>query len=350
MDKHENGKTITIKINGSDRPYKENSQNQDQASHVNKAPADFSKIPPHEEAAAGRETVDESFDWILPDPDFEQDIKEYTIEDMTKQKKQSGWNAFKQKTGPKISKRDFSSLFWSVFFAVLLGVSLGFIMLKLVATEQAVKDAPTGQEANQGGQEQAGKGTATASVAPITTFVVQEGVYTTTDAAKAALAAAEQKGAVGKIIEMNGQAFLFLAVADSLKAAKSIGINLQKQGLKIYAKPLEIGGEEASGLTEGEVKLLEITASVYSDVATAGTHATLSQSLDAALTDKVNTHTQTLRNIPADALQNDQIKTLKVELENGLQQAQLYGKSPGTDSQQALQKSLLSVLAAYNAL
>ncbi|PLR75506.1 stage II sporulation protein B [Bacillus sp. V3-13] len=350
MDKHENGKTITIKINGSDRPYKEKPQNPNQASHEKKAPADLAKISPHEEAAAGQEAVDESFDWILPDPDFEQDINEYKIEDMLKQKKERGWNAFKEKTGSKNSKKVFSSLFWSVFFAVLLGVSLGFIMLKLVTTEQTVKDVPTGEDASQGGAEQAGKGEATAMVAPISTFVVQEGVYTTTDAAKAALAAAEQKGAVGKIIEMNGQAFLFLAVADSLEAAKSMGISLQKQGLKIYAKALEVGGKEASGLTEGEVKLLEIAASAYSDVASAGTHASLSRPFDAALTDKVSAHAQSLNKVPANTLQKDEIKTLKVELENGLKQAQLYAKSPGADSEKALQKSLLAVLAAYHAL
>ncbi|WP_458474647.1 hypothetical protein, partial [Acinetobacter soli] len=141
VDKPKSEKTITIKINGKDRPFQEKKEEKKgktwelrQLDRKQEQTEFFASI----QTAAGKE-ADDSFDWILPEETEDEDIKEYKIATPPNSPAENGLSTLARKFRGRNKQGFLTSIFLAVFFAVLLGTSFGFIMLKLVFTDQAAE-------------------------------------------------------------------------------------------------------------------------------------------------------------------------------------------------------------------
>ncbi|MGZ4159334.1 MAG: hypothetical protein ACXVNF_00850, partial [Neobacillus sp.] len=90
MDKPKNGNTITIKLNGEKQTFVDESKEKDLETAGNQYPTviiDSNSLDQEGllETAAAKESVDESFDWIIPESS-ENDIEEYKIVSSESQK------------------------------------------------------------------------------------------------------------------------------------------------------------------------------------------------------------------------------------------------------------------------
>ncbi|EIJ79041.1 hypothetical protein PB1_15824 [Bacillus methanolicus PB1] len=347
MDKREKGQTITIKINGKDRPFKEaHSEDADtkKKTEYNKR-LDKDEYVTRYETAAAEESLEESFDWILPELTDEPKVAEKKIADETIKNKNKGWSGAANR---KTSQGIFTSIFFSVFLAILLGVSFGLILLKSVITDNSAEEIeepiPAADEVKPAA------GTASANVPPISAFIVQEGVYSTSEAAEKAKSAVEQKGAPAHIVNMNEQFFVYLSVADSMENAKEIGSGLKSNGINVFAKPLDFGGKQLSGLQETERKLLESAPALYEILARAASEASLTNSISRETAESLNKQGEVIFQIEEAALKNNNLKKLRDRLVNAIERANAIQKSTELEKVKELQNELLSFLAAYQSL
>src|SRR3954471_19362003 len=111
MDKPKNGKTITIKINGKESPFKENKQK----NPINKKTKESEKqqqshLPQQVklEAAAAKEPIedDEQFDWILPTAG---NIPEEEVQTLPPEKKKNDQSKMSSYKGKGIKIKSFST-------------------------------------------------------------------------------------------------------------------------------------------------------------------------------------------------------------------------------------------------
>ncbi|MBU8879560.1 hypothetical protein BGM26_11240 [Bacillus sp. FJAT-29790] len=359
MDRPENGRTITIKINGKHRSYQEikeldKSQGKQEAEResiqeTNVPNREIDSFPSIETAAAQEALEDESFDWILPEETMESDAKEDTI---AKQPKRTNKNPFGtiSKNLKKNNQNSFlSSVLIAVFFAVLLGTSFGLIMLKLVITEKEIAtEQPVITVENPGDKQSTGS--EKLMLQPLTAFVVQGGVFSTSEAAKQFQDETIPKGSSAQIIEMNGQAFLYLSVADSIEHAKEVGTQFKSKGIDVFAKPITFEEKSLNGLLPEEKKLLEAAPTIYETLAAGAAEATIGNSISDTIAASVEKQSAMLSGIESKLLKNDGIITLKGELDNAIQQLKAYKQSPSQATLTKYQNHLLGFLAAYHSL
>lgn len=220
MDKPKSEKTITIKINGKDRPFQEKKEEMKEKSWDprqldRQKKQDQTEFFASIQTAAGKE-ADDSFDWILPEETEDEDIKEYKIAAPPKSPAKNGLSTLARKFRGRNKQGFLTSIFLAVFFAVLLGTSFGFIMLKLVFTDQAAETvvAPPINEKPAAGSQQTPAGSA--GLETIATYVVQGGVFSNSEAAQQIKDANSQKGVYSQSITMGEQTFLFLGYQAAL--------------------------------------------------------------------------------------------------------------------------------------
>ena len=129
MDKHV--KAITIKINGKDHPI--NLENTFGNVEANNKGAAITEI------AASQESLEDRFDWILPDRAEEETLQEYIIapKQYSKQKKSPGIAIWNKKNNR--NKGAYATIILTIFFAILLGSAFGVTILKLVTADTEAK-------------------------------------------------------------------------------------------------------------------------------------------------------------------------------------------------------------------
>ncbi|CAM3458000.1 hypothetical protein GCM10009865_35540 [Aeromicrobium ponti] len=353
MDKPNNGKTITIKINGKDRPFQE--KNEEKQKETWK-PKDLERKENNEETeffasiqTAAAKEADDSFDWILPEETENSEIKEFKVATPPKPPAKKGFSTLAKNFKRKNKQGFLTSIFLAVFFAVLLGISFGFIMLKLVFTDQAAETVtPPVTETPAVSGEQAG--TETASLDPLATFVVQGGVFSNNEAAKQIQEANAQKGANSHLIEMGGQTFLYLGVSDSIEHAKEMGADLKSKGIDVFAKEITFDAKSIEGLNAVEKKLLEMAPSLYHTLSAGAASAAVEKSIPAGLLEDIKKQSANLNELQADKIKNQELISIKEELENASKQMDAFQQSGDAASAGKVQQHLLAFLAAYQSL
>ncbi|MFE8696881.1 stage II sporulation protein B [Cytobacillus sp. FJAT-53684] len=361
MDGKENGKTVTIKINGKNHTFKETESiesdrlaakgNSEQSSeHFPKEGAYFSSI----EAAASKETAeDDQFDWILPDESSASDVevKEYQIAKQPRKTNKKGMGNFSNSLKKNKKNGLLSRMFLTVFFAILLGTSFGLLLLKLVitenetATEQPVVAQPAPEETNNQPE-----GAETIALEPLSTFVVQGGVFSSKEAAEQIKETAIQMGAPAEVVEINGQATLYLSVADNIEHAKEIGTQLKNKGLEVFAKPISFDGKSLDNLQGEEKQILEAAQAIYQSFTIGASEAASSMSISAPTLENIEKQSEALNGIKGDSLKHEGVIALKGELDQALQQLDSYKQTPDQTTLTKLQQHLLSFLAVYHSL
>ncbi|WML47380.1 hypothetical protein RCG23_18230 [Neobacillus sp. PS3-34] len=172
------------------------------------------------------------------------------------------------------------SVFFAALFAVLLGTSFGIVMLKLVITDKA-GPAPGNvvETITKPVQQDPTEKASSSTIGPLTTYIIQEGVYSTKQSALGVAASAEEKGVSAQVTEINGKAYLFLGAADSLDNAKKLGSTYQTLGFTVYAKPFSVAEKELKKISGEEKSFFEKAISLFNGLSASSTAAITDHSL-----------------------------------------------------------------------
>jgi stage II sporulation protein B len=349
MDKLKSNRTITIKINGSERKYKESYQNVEEElpSEIIES-AHSTELDGFSETAASQQAVDESFDWILPDhdDDEEDDIEEYIIAKKpieTKKKKSLPTlkkHLKKQHSGP------IKSLFFSILLAIIIGTSFGFLVLKIVISDAKV-DVDTVTAVPQ--ETTTEKNNAAGALQPlqlqsINTFIVQGGVFSSVDSAKIEEQKVKERGIPTQIIEANGQAILVLGLADSIDKAKAVGNGFKENGIDVFAKPYALPEKDLKELTEVEANLLKGVANVYQNLASLSSSGILSEPVNETLLTEQKAYLQA---IDKQEIKSGKIEQLRLELEGAITKIESFNQQQKASLIVDAQQHLLSFMGIY---
>ncbi|MGG1677580.1 hypothetical protein ACIFOT_17725 [Neobacillus sp. NRS-1170] len=356
MDKPKKGNTITIKLNGESQSYQEEPPKKDLEANIEP----YSKVikidrglPESEgiiETAAAQESVDESFDWIIPESD-ENDIEEFKFTNNSNPKTTSHKILTSFTTNSKKKNgRPLGSILISAFFAVLIGTTIGFFMLKLVISEQGNKGPVSQPIVKETGTEKtATEGNASsATIDQLTTYVVQGGVFSSKEGTQEIAKDLEQKSVPSQTVELNGKFYLLLGLADSIETAKALGNQYKENGVEeVFSKPLLLDEKKVSNVTDKEKSFIEELPSIYQTLAGATSSALVTKTIPA---DSAKSLAGIEEQLKASGIKNEKIKNLKTELTSADEKIKAYQKSKNVKSLTDAQQHLLNFISQYNAM
>ncbi|WML59576.1 SPOR domain-containing protein [Neobacillus sp. PS2-9] len=354
MDKPNKGNTIKIKLNGENTKFEEEASKMEpevssntatKVIKINPAPTESDS---YLETAASQESVDESFDWIIPESS-DTDLMEYKIATTTNTKKKGPkMNTSISSNSMKKNGRPLGSIFVSATFAILIGLTIGIFMLKMVtepskkvATEPAVVEETGGTETTT---TTTGK-TTTAAIEQITAYVIQGGVFSSKDGAKATADQITEKGIPSKLVEMSGKQYLFLGVADTIDMAKTLGNQYKENGIsEVFAKPLLVDEKKVADVSEKEKAFLEGAPTIYQALSIVTSSAMVTKSIPE---ESAKTLTALSEQLKVSGLKNENVKKLHAELAGADVKIKDFQKSKDEKSLSAAQQHLLNFLSVY---
>ncbi|MEH7093883.1 hypothetical protein [Neobacillus vireti] len=359
MDKPNKGNTITIKLNGETKAHQEEPAHTEKETSLESTTKvikiDSNKLDSEVffETAAAQESVDESFDWIIPESS-EHEIEEFTLASNKKTNKTSlpKITTFSTNSNKK-KERNILSIIISATFAILLGTTIGFVMLKLVIAGPANKTGtatiPTVvEEKGNTTVVNTGEKTNKVTLDQMTTYVIQGGVFSSSDGAKETSTEVTSKGVPAKLIEISGKQYLFLGVANSIETAKSLGNQYKADGVAdIFAKPLLLDEKQVAGLNDKDKSFLESVPAIYETLSLATSTALLNNELSSESTKAITGLEEQLK---TSGLKNEKVQTIKTELTTAVDKLNSYQKSKSKKSLSQAQQHLLNFLSAYYSL
>lgn len=350
VDRQKGQKTITIKINGEDRPFQV--KKTDKPENTQEKKEHVEGFASNQTAAAQEAETDDQFDWILPDEQPGETVKEFNIAAAPeKPKKQKDISVFNLGLKKKSKKGFVPTVFFAVFFAVLLGTSFGFILLKLVISEPDASATPAitpGENASEPANEVTGK--ISFEAAPLSTFVVQGGVFTTEEGVKQEQQKSVEKGVPASYIHGEGNFPLLLAISDDITKAKAEGAKLKEQGFQVFAKEIIFGGATIEGLSEDEKRLLEHIPNLFESLTASASAANIGIEVPADLAENTAAAGEVLSSIPDENINQEKLVSIKKELSSALAQFETYVSKPDAQAANKLQGHLLTFLSAYDGL
>lgn len=354
---NKNGRTITIKLNGEPHTFEEKVKDKEKIEAQNPQSKVIDVVSENEETdviletAAAQESMDESFDWIIPET-AEHEIEEYKIVNHQKNKKSTLPKIASFTTNTK--KKDgngFRSIIISAVFAIVLGTGFGFLMLKLVLTEHSNKPATEQVLTEEQGTEKAAippSTRATASVKPLTTFVIQGGVFSSKDGAQATANQLAEKGVPAQSVEIDGKEYLFLGVASTIDDAKKIGSKYKDDGIAdVWAKSLSVEQKDINGVNAADKTFLETAGAIYQDLSEVTTIAMLTESIPE---DSFKTVSTLIGKTDSTALKNTKVKSLQNFLATAAEKVANYQKNKDQNNLVEAQQNLLNFLSLYYSL
>jgi stage II sporulation protein B len=352
MEQQKSNRTITIKINGNERKYKEVTRNVEVESQPEiLESARSTELDGFSEVAATQHTADESFDWILPNDDYDKDeIEEYIIaKQPIEKKKNNSISTLKKSLQKKQHSGPIKSLLFSILLAIVIGTSFGFLVLKLVINEAKVgvdqvttiPQDPTTEKENPVGA------TGALKLQPINTYIVQGGVFSSVESAEVGAELVKQKGVPVQIIEANGQAFLFLGLADSIDKAKAIGTSLKENDIEVFAKAYTLPEKDVKELTSTETKLLKEIEVLYQSLSSLASSAMLSESIDENV---LLEQKDFLLSIDKKEIKSSKIEQLRLELSGSIENLSAYNQQKNKSLVIEAQQHLLSFIGTYYTL
>ncbi|WP_170972258.1 SPOR domain-containing protein [Bacillus yapensis] len=351
MDKPGDFKTITIKINGKESPIQEEhkqtpKKEENDIPVLEKSPLHAVEKATEQETAAAQEAQEEDeFEWILPEIE-DDELKEYTIVTQSKTKKGKGYKGSPLK-GPR-KKGVLPSIILTIFLAVLLGGSLGILMLKMVISDSANEPSAGPVTEDTPNEDQSQTGQASIDLPSITTYMVQAGVFSTPENAEAEAQSMATKGVPTKVIEIENNSYIYVGLADNIENAKSIGTQVQSKGIETFSKEVAFGGPSLSELQESDKNILELSPSLYQSLLETITTASLSNSIPSDRLDSLNGQLEKWNGLKA--AENEQVKQIKAELDGASENIKSYGEKNDATLLINAQQHLLNFLGVYNQL
>ncbi|MEH7354270.1 SPOR domain-containing protein [Neobacillus drentensis] len=358
MDKPKKGNTIKIKLNAETQPVQDEPKKSEP--EVSTEPVtrvikiDSNKLDSKLdsdvllETAAAQESVDESFDWIIPESS-ENDIEEFNIVSSKTPKKSSvpKITSFSSNSKKK-NVQPLGSIVISSIFAILIGTTIGIVMLKLLTTgpsDKTVTEPPVVEEKGGTDKKPAAGKTTSADLKQLTAYVIQGGFFSSKDGAKETASQISSKGVPSQIIEMEGKHFIFLGAADSIETAKSLSTQYKDKGVEgAFAKPLLLDEKKVSDISTKEKDFLETVPAIYETLSLVTSSALLTKSISEESTKALAGIEEQLK---VNDLKNEKVKNLKVELSSAEEKVKAFQKSKDAKSIREAQQHLLNFLSTY---
>jgi stage II sporulation protein B len=359
VDKPNRGNTIKIKLNGESQPFteepikKEQESSKDSFTNVINIDEDFNDQDVFLETAAAKDSIDESFDWIIPES-AGNDIQEYKVVSSQNQKKggkkkSANFTIFSIKRNGGVIK----SIIVTAIFAILIGTSFGVLMLKLVISENskpAVTEPVDVGKGSDKGSEATGGTSSAIVLGTQNVFIVQGGAFTTKDAATSAASQAKGKGLPAQTLSMSEKEYLFLGVADSIETAKALGAQYKANGFEdVFSKQLPIAEKNVSDINETEKSFLEAASAIYQQLSKITSNSIVSGSISSEASKEVAGIGDQLSQ-SADKLKNEKVKNLNKELSSALAGVETFQEKKSKDSLVEAQQHLLNYLSIYYSL
>ncbi|QCJ43623.1 hypothetical protein FAY30_17825 [Bacillus sp. S3] len=358
MDKPNKGNTIKIKLNGETRDFHEEPKKKEPETTIEPMTRvikiDSKRIDSDAllETAAAQESAEESFDWILPESS-ENDIEEFKIVSSNTPKKSGIPKIASFTSNSKIKNGGpFGSIVFSGIFAILIGTTIGVVMLKLVitgptdkpVTEPAVAEVAGGADKKPADE----KGEDSAVLAQIPAYVIQGGVFTSKEGATETSKQILAKGVPAQVIEMDGKLFIFLGTADSLETAKSISTKFKAKGVEgAFAKQLSLDEKKVADLTVKEKDFLEAVPTIYEKLSSATSNAMLT---DVVTEESGKAITAIEEQLKGTSVKDEKVKTIKAELTSAEEKVKAFQKSKDVKSLNEAQQHLLKFLSVYHSM
>jgi stage II sporulation protein B len=359
VDKPNRGNTIKIKLNGETKTFseepikKEQESSKDSFTKVIEMEEDFNDQNVFLETAAAKDSIDESFDWIIPES-AENDIQEYKVVSNQNQKKggkkkSTSFTTFSMKRNGGMLK----SIIVTAVFAILIGTSFGALMLKLVISENnkpAVTEPVVVGKGTDKGSEASGEKGSSIVLKAQTAFIVQGGAFSSQDAALDGASQAKGKGAPAQTLAMNGREFMFLGVADSIESAKQLEGHYEANGFDdVLPKQIPIPEKSVSDINETEKNFLEAAPAIYQQLSKLTSNSIVSGNISSEYSKEI-TGVGNQLNQPADKIKNEKVKDLNKELSSALEKVEAFQGKKNKDSLVEAQQHLLNYLSIYYSL
>lgn len=357
MDKPNKGNTIKIKLNGEDQSYQDVPPQKDTEANVDPIPkvikinSNLLESDVFSETAAAEESVDESFDWIIPESS-ENDIEEFKVVSSKSGKKTSLPKIASFSSNINIKKkngRPLGSILISAAFAVLIGTTIGVVMLKLMVStpsdKSVVTEPPVVTENTDTPDTKTTDSKNTSGViSQVSTYVIQGGVFTSEAGAQETSTSLASNGVPSQSVEMDGKHFLFLGVADSIEAAKALGAQYKENGIEeVFAKPLLLDEKKISNITESEKTFLKAVPTIYQTLSLATSTALITKSLP---DDSSNALTD-IEDLLKSSVKSEKVKNLKAELVGAEEKVIAFQESKDEKNLSDAQQHLLNFLSLY---
>lgn len=362
-----NRKTITIKINGKERPFhdKEKGNTEMESATLIEEKRSSSSTKFGEEVAAGSEAIDdESFDWILPGEEEMEEEPEILVNGSSPEKKKAFFERkIKEEKGNKksVPKRVIPSVFFTVLFAVVLGTGFGFILLKMVSSDQQVTskqnaavstaetETKTAEKTNTEAKNSNNTAASTiiATKKDISTFVVQHIILSNENAVKQVQSQLTNKGYISQEIAINGKMAVYLGVASELEGAKTWAKAIKKDKVEAFAKPITFnGGGKIKNITKEEKSFIEKSPAIYHSLTAFVSSVQFAGASSAEEKEELKKQQAVLDKMKIADFKNKEVKSMALQLNEGITKSIALADNSKEDAQ-AVQKNLLAFLEKY---
>lgn len=370
MDKPKNGNTITIKINGTERPTKNQKQQMEaepkqerESSHSTELQSPSANYA-EREAAAAHEVVNEgeNFEWILPEDlkdecHSEKKGEEESISNKDKHSQFPFMNPKKREVNPE-KRKWLTTIFLIVLCAVILGTIFGVTMLNMVLPEE--KASPVSKGETVAGQEQSSAPVASEegrkfTLKQVEAFVVQAGVYSSREMAEREQTALTNTEIPAQVLDMSelgmaGKFAVFVGIANTAEEAKKLSQEISAGGLETFTKEIKVGGKNIAVEAEDERKLLAAAPDMYQSISAAFYERKGTDKLSAERQLALSQLEKNLTAIDKEKINSKQVLQIYSELKEGDSQLKNYIEKPNADTETAIQQHLLTFFAVYHEL
>ena len=352
MDKPHKGNTIIIKINGKKPATKAENQTTEQRKVKGQERPSVSGIAELEASAAKEPLEDgETFDWVLPtgeSPSESTENQEIKVESNEKgAKSKSPLFLGNGKNMKQPGKRPITPIILTIFFAILVGVTFGFTMLKMVLPEQVMTsgEQPVVKTEQKSEEPVAAVGSGELTLPSLSASVIQEGLYTSQSGAEQIKSSLKEKGIPVEVFSMDGKFAIYIGVAGNVGDAKSMGQEYKDSGIDTFSKEFTIAEKKVTNLQEEEKKLLELATKMYQMLL-----SSLSNGIPTEMKATFEQQAADLTKIDKNKIQNKEMIIMHSELEALTAQIKKYDENPDPKILTAVQQHILTFLASYQKL
>lgn len=234
----ENKGKITIKINGEEKPFND---------------FDYEWKNVEKEIAASEEIKDDEIDWYIPTVNKKGGKKKnvYAFP------KKNGWN---HRSKRNVSRSFPLSAILMSIFAIATGCLIAFFMWNiLVNNDISNKNEPSVPAS----ASPTNNGNEIVTLKRLPTYIVQAGVFTKEESAKAHKNSLEEKKLPAGILKTSEDFRVFIGLAPNQEMAKKVQEKYKKIEEETYAREIIFPEREIKGISKTEKEFLESALSYY---------------------------------------------------------------------------------------
>jgi stage II sporulation protein B len=282
----------------------------------------------------------ESFSWVLPEEDVPKVGKDQGLHKIEYVSTSKG----KKKSGKTLSGgKRVASLVLSIVSAMIVGIVLGFVIVKVVTNTDGVTPVRQAHSSQQGTvPTQSNEDTVV--LPELSAPIVQGGIFSKEEAAQEVLKKVKEKGVPAEEFVQDGQYILLLGTAGSIEGAKKLGSLWKEKKVDVYAKNITIP-ERKIKVAKSDIGLQDQYVSLFQLLSTESANIVLNKEVDLANRDVIQSDLQKLeKQTPKTAA----LKTMQqLLLESG---KAIIHVSKQADRQKGLdaQKHLLKFIDVYS--